>query len=166
MAETSPDQQDVATVLGRVPSGLFILTVPGPANQETGMLASWVQQAGFEPPAVTVAVKQGRYVNDWLTPQSQVVLSLLGESQKAMLSHFGKGFEPGEEAFDDLPVLKTPDGVTALADTLGWLEGSIENSMSSGDHVIYLVRITAAGVGPRLESERPWVHLRKNGLGY
>ena len=39
---------EIAPVLGRIPSGIFILTIRH-ADQETGMLASWVMQAGFEP---------------------------------------------------------------------------------------------------------------------
>src|SRR5258706_383723 len=51
--------QELALALGRVPSGLFILTVCD-GQRETGMLASWVQQCSFEPPQVSVAVKHGR----------------------------------------------------------------------------------------------------------
>ena len=53
--------ESIAPVLGRVASGIYILTIRN-QDQETGMLASWVLQAGFEPPMVTVAVKKGRYV--------------------------------------------------------------------------------------------------------
>ena len=58
-------QSQLASVLGRVPSGLFILTLRH-NNEETGMLTSWVMQAGFEPPMVTVALKHGRHVTDWM----------------------------------------------------------------------------------------------------
>ena len=82
-------------VLGRVPSGIFILTA-GVGERATGMLSSWVMQAGFEPPMVSVGVKLGRYVCDWLTEGQPFVLNLVGESQSQLLKHFGKGFEPGE----------------------------------------------------------------------
>ena len=85
-------------VLGRVPSGIFILTV-GSGDQATGMLASWVMQAGFEPAMVSVAIKQGRYVNDWITAGQPFVLNLVGEDSGHFLKHFGRGFEPGEAAF-------------------------------------------------------------------
>ena len=50
-------------VLGRTPSGVFILTCSDGAGHETGMLASWVQQASFDPPMLALAVEQ--YVGDW-----------------------------------------------------------------------------------------------------
>src|SRR5690606_34940172 len=66
--EKEPDVADtkVDGVLGRVTSGIYILSV-GSGDRATGMLTSWVMQAGFDPPMVSVAVKTGRYVCDWLT---------------------------------------------------------------------------------------------------
>ena len=91
------------SVLGRVPSGIFILTV-GSGPRATGMLSSWVMQAGFEPPMISVGVKLGRYVCDWLTEGQPFVLNLVGESQTDLLKHFGKGFEPDAPAFEGLAI--------------------------------------------------------------
>ena len=167
MSDQQPTpNEDIGAVLGRTPSGLFILTAKDPDGNETGMLASWVQQAAFDPPAVTVAVQKKRYLNDWLRESGDVVLNLVGETQKQFLGHFGKGFEPGEPAFEGLNTTQAANGVTALSDTLGYLEGKVEGSVDAGDHMIYIVEITGAGRGENLETEKPWVHIRKNGFGY
>lgn len=157
---------DVATVLGRVPSGLFILTAKGPDGAETGLLASWVQQAGFEPPTLTVAVNKSRYLNDWISESPRVAISVVGESQKRYLGHFGRGFEPDEAAFESLDIARTSDGLPVLSDCLGWMAGDVTGSVDAGDHRVYAVTITESAAGPRLSDEKPWVHLRKNGLGY
>ncbi len=133
---------------------------------QTGMLASWVQQASFEPPMVTVAVNTKRYLNDWLKEGSPVALSVVGESQKQLLGHFGKGFEPGEPAFEGLATEETPAGLTVLGDALGWMEGTVRGSVEGGDHAVYLVEITAGKPGSAIENEKPFVHIRKNGFGY
>src|SRR6476646_2144 len=91
------------TLLGRIPSGIYILTARH-AEQETGMLASWVMQAGFDPPMVSVAVRQGRYVGQWLTAGSPFVLNVVAQGQKSLLSHFGRGFELGQPAFEGLRI--------------------------------------------------------------
>ncbi len=156
----------IAAVLGRTPSGLFIVTARNSAGDETGLLASWVQQAAFDPPAVTFAVNRKRYLNDWLAESPRVVLNLIGESQKQLLGHFGKGFEPGQPAFTGLDINRSPSGLPVLTAALGWLEGEVTASLEAGDHVIYLVQLSAAGSGPELETQRPWVHIRKNGLNY
>jgi len=160
------DKDKVGPVLGRIPSGLSILTAKSPDGDQTGMLASWVQQASFEPPALTVAVNTKRYLNDWLKEGSVVALSLVGESQTKLLGHFGKGFEPGEPAFEGLSTELSPSGLTVLSESLGWLEGTIAGSIEGGDHRIYVVEITAGQPGESLETEKPFVHIRKNGFGY
>ena len=161
-SDTSTPQESTAEILGRVPSGLFILTARH-GEEETGMLASWVMQAGFEPPMVSVALRQGRPVADWLTAGNPFVLNVLGESHKSLLKHFGRGFEPGEPAFQGLQFERAPDGAPILADTLGHLECRPVGQIDSGDHRVFLAQIT----GGRLnDGTSPYVHIRKNGLRY
>jgi flavin reductase (DIM6/NTAB) family NADH-FMN oxidoreductase RutF len=152
----------LAAVLGRVPSGLFVLTLRH-KNDETGMLASWVMQAGFEPPMVTVAVKRGRYVEQWLSDGAAFVLNLLAEDQKSLLAHFGRGFEPGEPAFNGLSVNRTHAGLPTLADALGHLECHPKRHIDSGDHRIFLAEVSAGHLAGEGE---PYIHIRKNGLRY
>ena len=123
-----------------MPSGIFIFTI-GTGQRATGMLASWVMQAGFEPPMVSVAVKQGRYVCDWLTAGQPFVLNLVGESQTNLLKHFGKGFEPGAPAFEGLAITHCARGVPMLKDALGHLECEPVRHVDSGDHRIFLANV-------------------------
>jgi flavin reductase (DIM6/NTAB) family NADH-FMN oxidoreductase RutF len=153
---------DPYPVLGRVTSGIYILTA-GEGERATGMLASWVMQAGFEPPMITVAVKQGRYVGDWLSNGEPFVLNVVAEDQKHLLKHFGKGFEPGEPAFTGLSVQTAANGVPALAEALGRLECENASHVDSGDHRIFLARVTA---GELLNDVAPMVHIRKSGARY
>ena len=96
----------------------------------------------------------------------RVVLNLVGESQKQFLGHFGRGFEPDQPAFEGLEVTRSKGGLPVLAEALGWMEGTVSAQADAGDHTVYIVQIEAAGAGPALETEKPWVHIRKNGLGY
>ena len=153
---------DIEPVLGRVPSGIYILTI-GPGERATGMLASWVMQAGFSPPMVSVAVKQGRYVCDWITDRQPFVLNLVGESQGAYLKHFGRGFEPGEPAFEGLEIDYCPRGVPKLKDALGHLECEPTEYVDSGDHRIFLAKVVR---GALCTDEPPMVHIRKSGAHY
>lgn len=154
-------------MLGRIPSGIFVLTVGDDSGRETGMLASWVQQASFDPPQVTVVVKRERYVNQWLQKRPVAILNLLGESAKNLLGHFGRGFKEDEPAFQSLEFTRGPaTALPALSDALGYLECRIAGMMESGDHVVYLLEIIGAGVGETLHEESPMVHVRKSGLSY
>ncbi len=159
-------KQIIGPVLGQTPSGVFILTVADGDGRETGMLASWVQQASFDPPMVSVAVNRKRYVNDWLQSTSSAVLNLIGEQQFEFLKHFGKGFEPDESAFEGLNTARSNANLPVLADAPGYLEGTIVSMTEAGDHFIYIVSITSAGTGEKFGDIKPMVHIRKNGFGY
>jgi len=163
----SNDSKDIiGRVLGRTPSGVFILTASDGKGRSTGMLASWVQQAAFEPPAVTVAVNSKRYLNDWLAANPKVGLNLVGEGQFEFLKHFGKGFEPDQPAFEDVETSESPLGLPILTDAQGYLEGRVSGQVSAGDHVVYLVEIEHALAGEGILDAKPMVHIRKNGFGY
>ena len=150
-------------VLGRVPSGIYILTV-GTGQRATGMLASWVMQAGFEPPMVSVAVNRERYVCEWLTAGEPFILNLVGESQKVFLRHFHEGFPPGAPAFDGLKIAHCPRGVPILCDALGHLECEPAGHMDSGDHRVFLGKVVR---GRLLDADRqPMVHIRRSGAKY
>ena len=154
-------------MLGRIPSGIFVLTVGDDSGRETGMLASWVQQASFDPPQVTIAVKRERYVNQWLQRRPFAILNLLGESEKNLLGHFGRGFKEDESAFQGLELVRGPiTGLPALSQALSYLECRALSHLDAGDHVIHLMEIVNAGVGEALHEEQPMVHVRKTGLSY
>lgn len=149
--------------LGRVPSGIYILTI-GTGSRATGMLASWVMQAGFEPPMVSVAVKLGRYVCDWLSEGQPFVLNLVGDDQKEFLKHFGKGFEPGAPAFEGLAISHCARGVPILKEAIGHLECEPAEHADSADHRIFLAKVVR---GRLVDAEaKPMIHVRKSGANY
>ena len=155
-------QSQLAAVLGRVPSGLFILTTAYKGT-ETGMLSSWVMQAGFEPPTVSVALQKDRLVARWLSAGAAFVLNVLREDQKSLLSHFGRGFSEGENAFKGLDLNRTKSGLPLLPDSLGHLECHPQSHVDSGDHRVFLATILS---GHMAADRQPYVHIRKNGLRY
>ncbi len=149
-------------VLGRVASGIYILTA-GSGDRATGMLTSWAMQAGFTPPMISVAIKHGRYVGDWLTQGEPFVLNVLGEDQADLLKHFGGGFEPEEPAFNNLAITHCPRGVPILTDCLGHLECEPQSHVDSGDHRIFVAKIVRGGLHRDVP---PMTHIRKSGSRY
>jgi len=152
---------DLAAALGRIPSGLFILTA-GQGDDETGMLASWVQQCSFEPPQLTVAVQRDRFVNKLLTDGAPFALNVLADGQTDLLRHFGKGFARGEPAFIGL-VVKHSGGVPILPAALAHINCEVAGRCRAGDHDLIIGHVTGGGVHGEGE---PQVHVRKNGLKY
>lgn len=152
----------IARALGSIPSGCTILTATA-EDRSTGMLASWVQQAGFEPPVVTVAIKKGRPIQDIVEMSRRFSLSLLGESQsQAMFRHFGRGFGPDDDAFDGMDTNPSEYGIS-INGALAELHCVLIEVVDAGDHMVYLGKVEDATFA---DNGKPYVHLRKNGLSY
>jgi flavin reductase (DIM6/NTAB) family NADH-FMN oxidoreductase RutF len=151
-------QRQLAAALGRIPSGLFILTA-----RQTGMLASWVQQCSFDPPQLTVAVKRERFLASWLTEGAAFTINILDDTQTDMIVHFGRGFAENEPAFTGLEVEQPDDGGPVLSEALACLICRVTAHYPAGDHDLVIGRV----VGGRLLGEgQPMIHVRKSGLHY
>jgi flavin reductase (DIM6/NTAB) family NADH-FMN oxidoreductase RutF len=150
-----------SAALGRIPSGLFIVTARH-GGAETGLLASWAQQCSFDPPLVTLAVKRGRYLAGWLTAGTPFVLNVLDAAQTDMIAHFGKGYAPDEPAFEGLEVERSESGVV-LTEALAFLECRPQTSVPAGDHDVFVARVVGGRV---LNDGHPMVHVRRSGLHY
>jgi flavin reductase (DIM6/NTAB) family NADH-FMN oxidoreductase RutF len=159
---TQPDaavaDSGIPPALGRIPSGLFIVAWRE-GDEDRCMLASWVMQAGFAPPQVSVAVASSRDLVAALDRGATFAVSVLAESQRSLLARFGK---PSPDAFAGLDVHRTATGTAVLADAAAWLDCRPTVRASHGDHIVVLAKVIAGG-GTGAE---PAVHLRKNGLRY
>ncbi len=154
--------KELAAAVGRIPSGLFIVTARQGAA-ETGFLASWVQQCSFVPFQVSVAVKVGRAVTGWLTTGAPFVVNILEEDQTELIAHFGKGFALSEPAFAGLEVDMSTAGAPVLTDALAYLDCRVSGRCHAGDHELFVGEV----IGGRVLNEgRPMVHVRKNGSHY
>ncbi|MDR3639439.1 MAG: flavin reductase family protein [Isosphaeraceae bacterium] len=165
MAEHArPAVNPLAQALGRIPSGLYILTVRS-GEKATGLLASWVQQAGFEPPMITIAVQRDRFVGDWIAESGRFTLNQIAIGGKGLIRHFSRGFSPDEPAFEGLEVL--PDraqGGPVLEAAMAYLDAELAGEIVSGDHRIILARVVGGDV---LSAEaEPLKHVRSNGFHY
>ena len=159
-------QTQLTPILGRIPSGVFILVAGNGAGRTTGLLASWIQQASFEPPQVTVAVNKSRYLNDWIKVGSPVSLNQVQKGDSTLFKHFGKGFEPDANAFEGVETISGANGLPLLKAAMTSMEGTVVGFMDAGDHRIFLVTLTAATAHRDASEFDPFVHVRKNGFGY
>jgi flavin reductase (DIM6/NTAB) family NADH-FMN oxidoreductase RutF len=164
---TSLSPDGLAAALGRIPSGLFIITWRETGG-DRGMLASWVMQAGFDPPLVSVAVAPGRGLLAAIDAGTTFVVNVLADTQRPLLARFGKPPAAGEDLFAGLGVGRAACGAPTLEGAAAWLEctpvsRTAGSDAVAADHVVVLARVSGAAAGP---DAAPLVHLRKNGLRY
>jgi len=164
---TNDAADGLAAALGRIPSGLFVITWRE-HGCDRGMLASWVMQAGFDPPLVTLAVAPGRDLLAAIEAGCLFVLNVLADTQRPLLARFGKPAVEGEDRFAGLGMGRAACGAPTLDGAAAWLECTAVSRTAGSDavpadHVVVLARVRSAATVP---DAAPLVHLRKNGLRY
>jgi flavin reductase (DIM6/NTAB) family NADH-FMN oxidoreductase RutF len=90
----------------------------------------------------------------------------VSQPDNGLFRHFGKGFEPGVDAFVNIDTTPGDNGLPILTSALTSMEGTVVSQMEAGDHIIYLVDITSATAHQDMSQAAPFVHLRKNGFSY
>lgn len=153
--------EGLKAALGRIPSGLFAAgaVVDG---CRLGMLCSFVEQAGFEPPMVSVALGVDRPLRAALEQGALFSLNILGAEDKKLLAAFAAGREP--DPFAPFALVDNPHGLPQLADALAWLACRPRGSVAAGDHVVFVAEVIA-GCLHRAAGE-PMIRVRKNGFSY
>lgn len=154
----------VEQAVGRLVGSLSVLTAQQ-GDVTSAMLASWVAQATFTPPGITVAIAKDRAVESLMYPDSRFVLNILAEDKYlGPMKHFLKPFGPGENRFAGIETDQAENGAPILKDALAYLECQVKNRLESGDHwVIYAV--VESGNVLRTEVKTA-VHHRKSGSNY
>jgi flavin reductase (DIM6/NTAB) family NADH-FMN oxidoreductase RutF len=156
-------REGIGRALGRIPSGLFVLTA-GKGSEATGILASFVQQVGFDPPALCVAVKKGRSIEDLIRREKTFCIAVLDANGKKLMAHFARGFDPGEEAFTGLEMRSSEPGVPYPAGTLAFLVCRLVGEAADwSDHTVFCGEVV--GGDGRID-QPPLFHVRKNGFQY
>ena len=159
MPAEAVDSEALFAALGRVASGLYVLTV-GAGDTAGAMLASWVQQAGFDPPMLSVALGADRPFAQRLAAGEPFAVNVIGEGDKALVSRFGRG-DTGQPPLEGIALL---DGSPpALADTVAVMRCSVVDSVRAGDHRVFVAQIES---GRLLADRPPKTHVRRRGDHY
>ncbi len=156
------NKKQVGKALGRIPSGLFIMTTKH-GDKEDAVLASWVNQCAFEPPALTVSLGVARPARLLLEASGVFIINVLGKENNELMKHFFKSPEPGKSVFEGLKTTEGIGGARILKDAVSYLECELVDQAHTGDHVLYVGEITG---GKTLKGGDPAVHVRDNGFNY
>jgi len=157
------DRKSIGEALGRIVSGAFIVTTKH-KEQSTGFLASWVQQASFDPPMISLAVGESRAIKPLLDAGAPFVVNVISETDQTLVSHFAKGFELKADAFSGVDMTSGTSGCPILNDAIAYIECEFVSKIRSGDHTVYFGKVVAGAAGDT--SEKPQVRFRRSGFSY
>ncbi|MEB3263489.1 MAG: diflavin flavoprotein [Synechococcus sp.] len=161
---------DLDKALGRLSGGLYVVTArqedPEGGSRSGAMVASWVSQASFEPPGLTVAVAKDRAIEALMQVGDRFVLNILREdNHQGLLRHFLRRFPPGADRFAGVNVLEgVAQGGPVLGDALAYLGCRVCQRMEGPDHWIIYAEVEQGNVSDTGAATA--VHHRKVGNHY
>lgn len=148
--------------VGRIVGSLCVVAAKR-GEVTSAMLASWVSQASFNPPGLTVAVAKDRAIEPLMHTKDKFVLNILKEGMN-LRRHFLKSFAPGEDRFAGLETQEAENGCPILSDALAYLECTVESRIECSDHwLVYAVVDNGKTLQPMGMTA---VHQRKSGSHY
>ncbi len=160
---------DLDKALGRLSGGLYVVTASQGENgsrRRSAMVASWVSQASFSPPGLTIAVAKDRAIETLMQVGDRFVLNVLrDDNHQSLLRHFLKRFPPGADRFAGINTLEgVAAGGPVLGDALAYLSCRVDQRMEGPDHWIIYAVVEQGNVADA--DARTAVHHRKVGNHY
>ena len=153
---------DSALALGRIPSGLFVMTTAFEGKRR-GVRVTWVQQCGFDPPLVSVALAKGHCMAPLLQDSHAFALSQLAEEDRLSFRRFEDCANSGDDEFEDVETIALVTGSPALKRSVAALDCLIVRHLDlDSDHELYVGQVVAG----RVNGGSPAIRLRGDGLSY
>jgi flavin reductase (DIM6/NTAB) family NADH-FMN oxidoreductase RutF len=154
-------EQRVGPALGKIASGLYVITAQV-NGAPVGMLCSFVEQAGFAPPMISLAIAPERPITPALEGAGVFGLHILGKENRALMKSFARGGTP--ESFAAHELVANDHGVPQFAEAWAFLVGQVRGHVPSGDHILYVAEILEGAL--QQAGGEPMIRIRANGFGY
>lgn len=159
VVEQTALKEAIGAAMGRIPSGVFII-ISRRGTEKIGMMGSWVAQAGFEPPCISVAVHPDREIYRAIEESGMFSVNILSNENMNLMRAFSK-YSP--EQFDGIAITETPQGI-ALDEAVAVMHCTVKCKCETADHHLFIGEVVD---GAYLNHEQaPMIHLRKSGFNY
>jgi flavin reductase (DIM6/NTAB) family NADH-FMN oxidoreductase RutF len=126
---------------------LYIVTVGSPSGERSGCLAGFVTQCSIIPPRFLVCISKLNHTFGVGERSSGIALHLLGRRQTELASVFAEETGDCTDKFERCRWHQGANGAPILDECAVWLDGSVLERWSVGDHEAFLMRPTNGGRG-------------------
>jgi flavin reductase (DIM6/NTAB) family NADH-FMN oxidoreductase RutF len=146
VTRVNKDDQDARRLLGGSPVAL--LTVRW--REETNVMpVAWSMPASVIPPLVAIAVHPSRYTHDMIRASEEFALNIPSPRLIDHVQYFGvvTGTEINKLEASKLPTFAARKVYPPLLEhCVGWIECGLEDSVTFGDHTLFIGRVVAVQV--------------------
>lgn len=140
------DPSRYRTVLGHLPTGVTVVTAPGPV----GMACNSFTSVSLDPPLVSFCAGNASETWPGIREAHRFAVNVLSEAQHELGHRFAA---KGINRFEGVPWHPSSGGSPLLDEALAWLDCRIEAEHAAGDHTIVIGRVLeldVAGAGSPL----------------
>ncbi len=154
-------KQRIGPALAKVSSGIYIITARLD-GQPVGMLASFIEQAGFEPPMVTAAIGKDRAVLDAMLNDGRFGINVIAKSAAKVIKPFSS--PDVSSPFEGIELIDNSERTPQLAEAMAFLQCRYQQQVDAGDHVVVLAEVVDGNLQDA--SAEPMIRTRVNGFSY
>jgi flavin reductase (DIM6/NTAB) family NADH-FMN oxidoreductase RutF len=135
---------DAATfraVLGRLASGVSIITTRDMYGIDHGMTVTALCSLSLDPPLILVCVDRIATMYPHLMTADHLAVSMLAKEQEALSHRFAV---IKEDRFGGVPIVRATNGCALIDEALAHMECDMWARHDGGDHTIFIGRVTRA----------------------
>jgi flavin reductase (DIM6/NTAB) family NADH-FMN oxidoreductase RutF len=140
-----PEPEDLRALLGRVPTGVAVLTVDA-SGQRLGLTIGSLVGLSLEPPLVGFALAKEAAMHELFREAGGGALSLLAAGQDWVAQHFARGVPP-IAMWHGIATEPGASGAPLLVGALGWLECTLREELPAGTHTFFACDVARIEVG-------------------
>lgn len=143
--------------------GLYVVTAKHEAEVAAGTV-TWLSQASFSPPLIMTAIRGDSHLHRVLEQSRSFAVSVVSESQKEMAEAFFRASQIEDGKINGFAVETGQEtGAPLVADAPAWVEARVTESVSRGDHTVFVAEVVGAGVRDQnaralVLSDTPWTY--------
>jgi flavin reductase (DIM6/NTAB) family NADH-FMN oxidoreductase RutF len=129
------------SVLGRLASGVSIITTRDPDGGDHGMTVTALSSLSLDPPLILVCVDRTATMYPHLLTAHHLAVSMLTKDQEAISHRFAV---IKEDRFGGVPFTRGANGCALIDNALAHIECDMWARHEGGDHTIFIGRVTHA----------------------
>ena len=155
--------KDIGHVLACIPQSIYVMTAEHEQRQR-GVMVSWVQQAGFDPPMVLVALRKGNDIVPLIHDSRCFALSQIVEDDRLAWKKFSHRPADDDNPLDAFEIERRVTGAPILKRAAAFMDCTLIRHLDiDGDHDLYVGLIRDGQV---YDAESITIRLRNDGFAY
>ena len=153
------EAQHFKDALSQWATGVTVVTTVH-AGQRVGITASSFTSVGLTPPQILVCVAHKLYTHQAILASGHFAVNILHTGQQELGMRFAGMVPEIADRFAGSDWVTAVTGAPILVDALGWVDCTIAQAITSGDHTIFIGDVVEAGSNatgePLLYFNRRW----------